>query len=151
MVYSTARRFLGDPQKAEDVTQDCFLKLVEAQVATSNLPAWLHRVAANRSLDVLRSEKRRRAHEARWTPAEDASAEATWEEVEPLVDEAIDRLPEELRSAIVLHFLGHRSHEEVASALGISKSTVSYRIGKGIESIRSSLKRRGALAAPVAL
>jgi RNA polymerase sigma factor (sigma-70 family) len=144
LVYATARRILGDPAAAEDVAQDCFLKLVEAPRPARNLPAWLHRVAARRALEVLRSERRRRAAEARAPrPDREAGLEPTWDEVEPLVDEAVEGLPDELRIPVVLHFLEGRTHEAIADQVGSAKATVAYRIARGIEAIRSFLKRRG--------
>jgi RNA polymerase sigma-70 factor (ECF subfamily) len=151
IVYATSRRILGDPARAEDVAQDCFLKLVEAPEAPSNLAAWLHRVARNRSLDLLRSEKRRQAKESRWAPPGRETSEPSWEEVEPLVDDAIDLLPEEQRVPVVLHFLAGRTLESIGSLLNISKSTVSYRIEKGIAGIRASLRKRGIGLAPAIL
>jgi len=148
LVYAAARRILGDPSAAEDVAQDCFLKLVETPRPVRNLPAWLHRVAARRALEVLRSERRRRAAEARAPrPERDADPEPTWDEVEPLVDEAIEGLPDELRIPVVLHFLEGRTHEAIAGQVGAAKATVAYRIARGIEGIRSFLKRRGIAAA----
>jgi RNA polymerase sigma-70 factor (ECF subfamily) len=151
MVYATARRILGEVARAEDVAQDCFLKLAVMPKATSNLPAWLHRVATNRALNLLRAERRRRENESRWIRPESAPPDAGWEEIKALVDDAIDRLPDHLRTPIVLHFLENRTHDAVASTLGISKATVAYRISMGITKIRVSLKKRGIGVAPALL
>ncbi|MBN1417192.1 MAG: sigma-70 family RNA polymerase sigma factor [Planctomycetes bacterium] len=151
MAYATARRILGDPARAEDIAQDCFLKLVETRAMPSSLPAWLHRVATNLSLNAVRARKRRRDREARWRPPQRAPQGPAWEEVEALVDEAIEGLPDEWRQPIVLHFLGGRTHEAVASAMGISKAAAAHRIERGIEKIRSVLRRRGIGVAPALL
>jgi RNA polymerase sigma-70 factor (ECF subfamily) len=45
LVYSAARRVLGNSADAEDVAQECFVKLCRLREPTRNLPAWLHRVA----------------------------------------------------------------------------------------------------------
>ena len=97
MVFATARRILGDRAQAEDVAQDCILRLVEAPRKAPALPGRLHRVAKNRSLDILRSERRPREHEARWSPPGGPAAVSSQEDVEALMDDAIDGLPDELR------------------------------------------------------
>ena len=152
MVYATARRILRNTADAEDVAQDCFLKLVQSPSSALHTGAWLHRVATNRSLDILRAEKRRRGQLA--TPPripEDPNDRASWHEVEVWVDRAIDRLPEEFRIPVVLKFLKGETNEAIAKSLGISKATVSYRIQKGIGSIRHFLRKRGVHAAPSVL
>ncbi|HIJ73271.1 MAG TPA: sigma-70 family RNA polymerase sigma factor, partial [Candidatus Hydrogenedentes bacterium] len=144
MVYATCRRVLGDPAEAEDVTQECFLRLAQADARPgAHLPGWLHRVATNRSLDHLRSEQSRRKRENAYAAARPAATEIAWHEVEPLIDEAIEALPEKLRRPLIGHFLEDLTHEAIAQALGVPRRTVSYRIGKGIETIRKHLKKRG--------
>src|SRR3954447_6705546 len=65
MVYATARRVTGSAAAAEDVAQDCFLRLAQSSAAvTGSLAAWLHRTSLNRSLEILRSERARRRREA---------------------------------------------------------------------------------------
>jgi RNA polymerase sigma factor (sigma-70 family) len=150
MVFATARRILGDPAWAEDVAQDCFLRLAGAR-PPSNLAAWLHRSATNRALDIAKTERRRRERESRWSRPESRSDDPSWREFEALVDRAIDGLPEDLRGPLLLHFLEGRTHEAIAEALGIAKATVGYRISKGIEAIRAFLGKHGVRAAPALL
>src|SRR5207302_245228 len=65
MVYGTARRVTGSAAAAEDVAQDCFLRLAQCSAAISgSLAAWLHRTSLNRSLEIIRSERARKAREA---------------------------------------------------------------------------------------
>lgn len=64
MVYGTCRRIVRDPATAEDVAQECFIKLSTHEEGDSPcLAGWLHRVAMRRSLDHLRAARRRGA---RW-------------------------------------------------------------------------------------
>lgn len=59
LVYSIACRVTGNRTTAEDVTQDCFFALArQAASIKGSLPAWLHRVALNLSLNVTRDEAR---------------------------------------------------------------------------------------------
>lgn len=152
MVYATSCRILRDTHRAEDVTQSCFLKLLQApEAARTHLGGWLHRVAANLSVSLMRSEVRRRAREARGAVPGECEAKTRWDEVKVWVDGAIDELPDQLRSVLVAHFLEARSHREIARELGVPRSTVTYRIKAGIEAVRRSLRRRGVHAAPAAL
>lgn len=158
LVYATSRRILRDPAAAEDVTQDCFLKLCEAISPPRSLPAWLHRVATHRSLDRLRATRRRREHEtrraealARETAAGDPEGRMVWRETERLVDEAIASLPEELREPLVRRYLEGEASGAIASDLRISRNTVTARLRRGIDAVRDHLSRRGVSIAPALL
>jgi RNA polymerase sigma factor (sigma-70 family) len=151
MVYGTCRRILRNEAEAEDVTQECFVKLIQAgdSVRTS-FAGWLHRSATHRALDRLRAQKRRIARENAYarTQAEDAekgdSAKRNeWAELQPVIDEAIAELDEDLRYPIVQHFLEGQTHREVAESLGIGRSAVTLRIHQGIDVLRENLRHRG--------
>src|SRR5213082_126073 len=65
MVYATARRVTGSATAAEDVAQDCFLRLAQySATITGSLAAWLHRTSLNRALEVVRSERARKRRES---------------------------------------------------------------------------------------
>lgn len=151
-VFGTARRILRNDADAEDVTQECFLLLVRSggDVRTS-LGGWLHRAATSRSLDRIRSEARRRAREQAYSEATAQAAEATWDDIQGHVDAAINQLPESTRDMIVAHFLGRKTHEEIAAELGMNRRTVSLRIQRGLESIRRDFARRGITLSAAAL
>ena len=158
MVYAACCRVLGNAADAEDAAQDCFLALARtAKVPEHHLGPWLHRTATHRALDLLKSETRRKNREARYIEQR-ASAEGApvgedpaWREIVELVDQAIAELPERLRIPVVEHFLENRSHAEIAQSTGVSRQTVTYRIGKGVEDIRALLRRRGVVVGVTAL
>src|SRR5690606_27599107 len=83
MVYGTSRRILRDRSDAEDVVQDCFLRLAEAagDIRTS-LGGWLHAAAVSRSLDLIKRESRRRARERQFVQHTSEHPEITWSDVE---------------------------------------------------------------------
>jgi RNA polymerase sigma factor (sigma-70 family) len=152
MVYATCKRVLGDATEAEDVAQECFEMLArKGKQAGSFVGAWLHKVATNRCLMRLRAEKRRRDREMRFAAERNSVDEARWDDIYGFVDEAIADLPDKLRMPIVLHFFENQTHDAIAQRLGTSRQTVTYRIGKGIEAIRKSLKKRGVQVASGAL
>lgn len=152
MVYSTARRIVRSSDQAEDVTQECFLKLAQKPDAReSGLSGWLHRVASNHAITLIRSERRRRRAESARLKARSGSEELNWEEVEPWIDEAIEALPSQQRMPLIEHFLHGRTHDSIAQELGITRKAVGYRIRSGIESIRSFLRKKGLRTTAAAL
>jgi RNA polymerase sigma-70 factor (ECF subfamily) len=147
MVFSTCRRILGDASRAEDVTQECFLKLAMGDTRPGPfLGPWLHRMATRRCLDALRAEKRRSAREARYSAQAPQSVELRVEALEPLIDQALAELPDRMRLPIALHYLEGLSQEDVARQLNVPRRTVSYRISTGLERMGSWLQRRGVTA-----
>ena len=148
-VYGTCLRITASVHDAEEVTQDCFFEL--AKQATSihtSVAGWLHRMATNRSLNLIRSKKRRQKHEvAADTEVSAATSpevtDPTWSDVAPILDEVINSLPEQLREPVVQHYLNGDSQSHIASQLDLNQSTVSRRINQGLEMLRSQLQKRG--------
>lgn len=142
LVYGTSLRIVGNRADAEDITQDCFLTLAQqAGRIRQSLAGWLHASARTRSLDTIRQRRRRESREAKSMPP--ASEGGQWEQTERLVDEALAELPDESRQAVQLHFLAGRTQLETAIELGISQPTVSRRLERGIEQLRSLLEAKG--------
>ncbi|MCP4644309.1 MAG: sigma-70 family RNA polymerase sigma factor [bacterium] len=152
MVYGVCRRILRNPADAEDVAQDCFIELAHAKrPVRRSLAGWLHALAATRSLDRIRSEKRRQAREIRYAANASSENAADWQDVWAEVDEAIAALPESLRAPIVCRFLEGQSQEAVAQRLGTSRTTVQRRLDQGVQRIRALLRRRGVISTAAAL
>ncbi|MFA6240386.1 MAG: sigma-70 family RNA polymerase sigma factor [Candidatus Hydrogenedentales bacterium] len=146
MVYATCRRILGNDSEAEEVAQECFevLATVPAkQAPPREIGPWLHGVAVNRSLMRLRAEGRRRKYETRYASEQPSHAPAGWDDLRDLIDEAINELPEDLRLLAVHHFFYGQSHGEIARAAGIPRRTISNRIGKAVELVGETLRKRG--------
>ena len=151
MVYAVCRRSVGDPSLAEDVRQDCFLKLAEtADQPGRNLSAWLHRVATNRSLSVVRSAARQKLRELR-ARTTTGTTPVTWAEVEGRVDAAISALPDELRLPLIGHFLEGHSHRELARRFEVPRRTVSHRIQRAVLAVRAHLRKAGIPVSSVVL
>lgn len=153
LVFATARRITRNAEDAMDVSQECFLELARrAGQIDAPLPAWLYRVACTRALNAVRNLATRRRHEAGagTSPTSDRADDASWSDIEPLVDDAIAQLPPELRDALVLHFIEGCSQAEIAAVAGVNQSTISRRIQAGVESLRDALRARDVFAsAPI--
>lgn len=82
MVYTTCKRVLQNEADAEDVSQECFIELAQTdQKRIISLSGWLHRLATSRSLDRMKTEKRRKAREKRSVADTSRALRSEWEEL----------------------------------------------------------------------
>jgi RNA polymerase sigma factor (sigma-70 family) len=157
MVLGVCRRVLHHLQDAEDVFQATFI-LLARRVADirkpESLASWLHGVASRMAHNAKRSASRRRKHEGRAQPLPpvNPTAELAWREVQALLDDEVQRLPEIYRVPFILCCLENRSQAEVARQLGIKAGTVWSRLTHARRLLQQRLSRRGvALPAVVGL
>lgn len=153
LVYNTCLRILGDPCDAEDVAQECFLRLLrEAGAVQSSVGGWLHQCATGISIDLVRRrtarKNREEAHSQMNTPS---NSDPTWLELSPHLDKALEELPDELRLVVIEHFLQRRTQAEIAKELGVSAMTVSRRVDRGIDELRKKLEKAGVIVSAVLL
>lgn len=152
MVYATCTRILRDPTEAEDVTQECFLKLTTfRRPRRQSLGGLLHSLATNEAINRLKARSRRTKREQRYASNAPVDPGPQWEDISNLVDEAIAQLPERLQYPLVAHFLEGRTQVAIAQELSLDESTVRYRIRKGIGLVRTFLKKRGVTITTAAL
>ncbi len=147
MVIGVCRQILRHCHDADDAFQATFLVLVRRarsiQVRDSLAP-WLYKVAYRTAMRVRASTSRYRATDIDHLEGIEGSAEdACRLDVRPLLHEELGRLPEKYRSPIVLCHLEGRSHEEAARILHWPVGTLSGRLSRGRQLLRSRLERRG--------
>ena len=155
-VYSTALRQVRISQAAEDVTQLVFANLARKAGSLPNnvvLAGWLHRDARFTALDMLRSEKRRqvREQEASAVNTHAPNADPGWEQIRPLLDEALNRMSSRDRDVLLLRFFEQRSLKEVGTALGSGEDAARKRVARALEKLRAFLVRRGVTTSGSAL
>ncbi len=149
LVYSAAlRRTGGDSHGATEVAQQVFTALArDARKLSSHpvLAAWLHTATRNASINLMISEQRRKAREAEVLALESDQSQVNpdWDRVRPLLDAAIDELPEPDRAAVVLRYLERRPFTEIGMALKISEDAARMRADRALDKLRSTLARRG--------
>jgi RNA polymerase sigma factor (sigma-70 family) len=148
MVLSLCRRVLHDRHEAEDAFQAAFLVFARKAGSIGKRQAvggWLYRVAYRVALRLRARAARRGAREApaEDLPARDSADEVLWRDLRPVLDEAIDRLPEKYRVPFVLCYLQGHTNEEAAEQLGCPKGTILSRLARGRERLRSRLTRLG--------
>jgi RNA polymerase sigma factor (sigma-70 family) len=149
---------IADPLDAEDVLQDVFYKLVEANrllMPIDHVTGWLFRVARNRITDLFRKKQPERFSELRVTdeegerlefedllPSRDAGPETVFAR-NVLLEElelAIEELPKEQREVFVGHELEGRSFKEMAATHGVSVNTLLARKRYAVLRLRERLK-----------
>jgi len=148
------RRHVPDPADAEDILQDVFYELVEANrllMPIDHVTAWLFRVARNRIVDLFRKKKPERGSamaeddEVRWEellPSPDAGPEALYarhlllEEMEA----ALAELPREQREVFVAHELEGKSFKQMALESGVPINTLLSRKRSAVLQLRERLR-----------
>ncbi len=157
-VYSTAlRRVAFDSHLAEDVTQQVFIALARkaARLTTHpHLAGWLYTTTRHEAATAVRTEQRRRAREQHAVmpdPSPDPSAAADWVRLAPLIDEAIDRLDDRDRTAILLRFIEHRAFADIGRVLRVSEDAARMRVERALDKLRTVLAGRGVTSTSAAL
>ena len=140
------RRRVPDPRDAEDILQDVFSTLVEANrllMPIDHITGWLFRVARNRIVDLFRSRKSDGLDGvADLLPSPQAGPEAAYAR-QLLLDElaaAIAELPKEQRDVFVGHEIEGRSFKEMAAASGVGVNTLLSRKRYAILALRKKLQ-----------
>lgn len=147
-IYSFIFRMMGDSDDAYDLTQDCFVRAYKNLGSTThdlNVSAWLHRIASNACLDVLR--RRQRIRWLPWDPvkhdsiqeaggSDDPERFAVARETASSVQEILNRMSPRNRLALVLREYEGLSCEEIGEIMGLSRSAVKSILFRGREEFR---------------
>src|SRR5207249_8455929 len=152
------RRRVPDPEDVEDILQEVFYKLVEANrllMPIDHVTGWLFRVARNRITDLFRKQKPEAFSDAAvedqdgellqieyLLPSPDAGPEALYVR-SVLLDElelALEELPDEQREVFVAHELEGRSFKEMAAKTGVSVNTLLSRKRYAVLHLRERLQ-----------
>ena len=143
---SFIRRRVSDPRDAEDILQDVFRALVEANrllMPIDRVTSWLFRVARNRITDLYRTRTPERLELEDLLPSPDAGPEAVYARAVLLEElgRAIRELPADQREVFVGHELQGRSFKEMAAATGISVNTLLSRKRYAVLRLRERLRQ----------
>jgi RNA polymerase sigma-70 factor (ECF subfamily) len=147
-IYNYVLRMMGDPDDANDLTQEAFLKAYQALPKLSgevNINAWLYRIATNTCLDELRRRKI-----VRWQPwdaflsvfhpkqvaSDDPERETLRLEESAMVQRVLERLPPKYRTCLLLREYHDLSCEEIGEVIGASRSAVKSLLFRAREEFR---------------
>jgi RNA polymerase sigma factor (sigma-70 family) len=140
------RRRVSDPRDAEDILQDVFSALMEANrllMPIDHVTGWLFRVAQNRIIDLFRARTPEQLELEELLPAADAGPEAEYARA-VLLDElerAIGELPADQRDVFVAHELEGRSFKEISASTGVGINTLLSRKRYAVLRLRERLRR----------
>jgi RNA polymerase sigma factor (sigma-70 family) len=148
LVYSVALRQVGDPHQAEEITQSVFILLAKksAQLRYGQaLSSWLFQATRFTASNLVRSENRRRhrEQEAHVQSVLDESGTDLWQQIRPLLDDAVAGLSETDRQAVVLRFYEGRTLRDIGEALGATEAAAEKRVSRAVEKLRTFFAKRG--------
>ena len=151
-LLSHANRVLKDSAKAEEVTQESFIKLILAAPeldSEQHAISYLHKTIENLCLDVFRAESRRpklividdatAEIESNWQVAGDHSREISAAEDAAIIRQALSLLSPAERAALIMWEIEGRSTQEIATELGIKESAVRHTVSRARSSLRKVL------------
>lgn len=153
-IFRVAYRMTGNEHDADDVVQETFLrayKQLEQFEERANFGTWLHRIAVNCSLDLLRSRVRHDKHYAGDTADEHLQGEITAADPQPdrlllsvelqqHVTAALERLSGNERTAFILRHFEGMPVEEIGRTLGIQVNAAKHTIFRAVRKLREALE-----------
>ncbi|HXC35724.1 MAG TPA: sigma-70 family RNA polymerase sigma factor [Candidatus Acidoferrales bacterium] len=150
LVYSTALRQVRNPSHAEEITQAVFILLARKAKSLSPktvLSGWLYQAARLTTASLIKREIRRQRREQEVYMQTLTEPETSlWEQISPLLDEAMGRLGEQDRNAIVLRFFENRTPQEVAATMKLNEVTARKRVSRALEKLRTFFAKRGVVS-----
>jgi RNA polymerase sigma factor (sigma-70 family) len=155
LVYSAALRFTNNPHQAEEISQAVFIVLARKAGGLRQsvvLSGWLYQTARLTAANFMKGEirRQRREQEAYMQSSLNESDGAAWEQIAPLLDDAMGDLAETDRTAVVLRFFENKTAAEVAATLKLTEAAAHKRLGRALEKLRKLFAKRGvALSVPL--
>src|SRR6185312_13894346 len=151
LVHSVAFRQTQNAQHAEEITQAVFIILARKASSLGRktiLAGWLYHTSRLTTANFQRAEVRRvhREQKAFMQPtAHDEQVDSAWQDMGPLLEEAMSKLKTTDRDAIVLRFFENKSLREVGSAMGMEERAAQKRVARGLEKLRAFFTKRGVI------
>ena len=159
-VFNVAWQFVGRHDQAEDLAQEIFLKIFKALGSfdrRANFQTWLVSVSRNLCIDHYRSVRKERELMDRSVDAEDLSPPSREPDAlaalelnhrRKLLHRALARLPETLRTAVLMRDIQEQSYRDIAERLALPEGTVKSRINRGRHELARQIRRLTAESAP---
>jgi RNA polymerase sigma factor (sigma-70 family) len=155
LVYSTAlRRVNGDAHLAEDVAQMVFIDLARMAPKLNReilIGGWLHKHTLHLASHVMRTRQRRETREREAVAMSALQEQPNLSHIAPIIDEAIQELPDEDRIAILARFFERQDYRSVGLVLGSTEEAARKRVDRALEKLESLLKKRGFTQSAAAL
>jgi uncharacterized protein (TIGR03435 family) len=150
LVYSTALRSVGNSHAAQEIAQAVFIILANKAGQLSRhvvLSGWLYQTTRLTAANFLRGEIRRQQREQEafmQSTLQEPGNDNAWRQIAPLLDEALGKLGDRDRNAILLRFFEGKSLAEVGAAAGTSEDAAKMRVNRALEKLRKIFGQRDA-------
>jgi RNA polymerase sigma-70 factor (ECF subfamily) len=155
-VYAICYRFTGSDHRAQDLTQEVFLRVFRTigsyRAGDGSFSVWLARLTRNLLIDNYRKEKYERATgsieewlpmiEERTSPETRADSVLAGREASEVLQAALQKLPPELRETVILRDLEELEYREIAEVLQVPEGTVKSRLNRGRAELARVLRRQ---------
>jgi RNA polymerase sigma factor (sigma-70 family) len=156
LVHSAALRITRNPHHAQEITQSVFICLARKAAClrpATVLPGWLYQTARLTAANFVRGEARRqrREQEAYMQSTLNQPDAAAWDQIAPLLDEAMGLLSETDRNVVVLRFFENKTTREVAAALKLTEAAAHMRVSRALEKMRKTFAKRGVTLSAAAI
>ena len=154
--FAALRRVGGDRHLAHDVAQSVFADLARKAPTLVDRPVlvgWLYTSTRFAAAQAVRTEQRRRIHEqeAQTMHELNSTPEANWNQLRPVLDDAMDELNDQEREVVLLRFFEQLPLAEVGGRFAISTDAARMRVDRALEKLRGLLARRGIASTSTAL
>jgi len=150
LVYHTALRQVGNHHQAEEITQAVFIALARKAGrinANSVLSGWLFRATRYAIANHLRCNTRRQRYEQEAMLMQSifqlGEAATVSDEMTPHLNDALNKLSDKDREAVLIRFFQNKSHKQVAQMLGVSEDAAKVRISRAMEKLRLIFGKKG--------
>ena len=154
LVYSAALRQTRNPSHAEEITQAVFILLARKAKSLGPktvLSGWLYQAARLTTANLIKREIRRQRREQEvYMQTLTEPDTSLWEQIAPLLDEAMGRLGEKDRNAIVLRYFENRT-PPFPAALKLNEATARKRVSRALEKVRNFFSKRGVISTTAVL
>jgi len=156
LVYSVAYRHVGIAAQAEEITQAVFVILARKAASLrpdTVLEGWLHETTRLTASSFRRGEHRRQSREQEaymQSTLQTPDDTAVWNQLAPMLDEAVSRLGKKDRDAVVLRFFKEKNLREVALALDVNEVAAQRRVHRAVEKLRKFFTKRGVVLSAAA-
>ncbi len=148
LVYSAALRFTGNSHHAQEITQAVFIILARKAGALSSrvvLSGWLYQTTRLTAANFMKAEIRRqqREQEAYMQSTLNDPGPDTWQQIAPLLEDAMGHLGETDRNAVVLRFFENKTAAEAASILNLTEAATHKRTNRALDKLRKIFSKYG--------